>query len=99
MKGINEPMTKWYGLPVWIIGAAILISAFHWIGKIDPELIDEYGLESVRGFQYNGYMTSIIAGLPSWTFATIIWYVIAAIAGLYATSLWSVDQRINKDQR
>ena len=93
MKGIGEPMTKWYGLPVWMCGIFILISAFHWIGEIDQDLVDDYGLETVRGFQYNGDITHVIAGLPSWTFASVMWYVIAALCGLYATSLWTVDKR------
>ena len=79
MKGIGEPMTKCYGLPVWLSGIFILCSAFHWIGDIDPELITDYGLETVRGFQYNGNITNVIAGLPSWTFASFMWYVMAEL--------------------
>eukprot|EP00486_Rosalina_sp_Unknown_P013312 CAMPEP_0201596348 /NCGR_PEP_ID=MMETSP0190_2-20130828/193055_1 /ASSEMBLY_ACC=CAM_ASM_000263 /TAXON_ID=37353 /ORGANISM="Rosalina sp." /LENGTH=497 /DNA_ID=CAMNT_0048056655 /DNA_START=697 /DNA_END=2190 /DNA_ORIENTATION=- len=93
MGGISEPMTKCYGLPIWLSLIFLLVSAFHWIGEIDQDLVDDYGLETVRGFQYNGKITNVIAGLPSWSFASIMWYCASAIVGLYAVSLWSVDQR------
>jgi len=54
MKDTQEPIIKYYGAP----------ASFHWIGDIDPELIDEYGLEKTKTFMYNG--------LPNWAFSSIM---------------------------
>merc|ERR1719334_2518413 len=62
MNGINEPVTKWYGALVWIAFAMPIIAAFHWIGEVDPELIDEYGEEYAKEVMYNGKVRNVIAG-------------------------------------
>ena len=51
---------------------------------------DEYG-NDVKLLIYNGYIQNVIAGLPQWTFASIIWYTLSSIFGIYAASLWSTD--------
>ena len=91
MKGIREPVTRYYGIFAWLPIICVFVSAFHWIGEIDPELIDEYGREGVRSLQYNGFIDSVYVGLPKWTFATIIWYVIASVFGIIGVCLWDVD--------
>ena len=102
MNGISEPVTKYYGVFVWGFFITIFIAAFHWIGQgKDPQLIDEFGDDGVKSLIYNGYIQNVIAGLPLWTFASIIWYTVGAIFGIYATSLWTTDDddiNKNKDQ-
>ena len=71
---------------------------FHWISHIDPELVEEYGEETVRGFMYNGPVQPVIGGMPKWAFATLIWCVVGSIVGIYATSLWKVDGVYNDDE-
>ena len=44
MNGINEPITKYYGSFVWLIGIILFVTIFHWIDEIDQQLIDEYSL-------------------------------------------------------
>ena len=91
MKNIQEPMIKYYGIPVYLMPICSMIAVFHWFGKIDPELIEEYGKETVRGFMYNGEIRNVIAGMPDWAFSSIIWFVIATLFGLFATTLWKIE--------
>eukprot|EP01083_Nonionella_stella_P076055 207040_1 len=91
MGGIEEPVTKYCGCYVWLSLVLVLVSAFHWIGEIDPELIDEYGLEETKGMMYNGYVRDVIWGLPDWVLATLVWYVVATVVGIYATTHWTVN--------
>jgi len=92
MEGIKEPATRYYGIFLYSAIACLFISGFHWIGDIDPEL---KGNDSLI---YNGYIQNTIAGLPQWAFASIIWYSIAAILGIYSVTLWTTDDGDNKDQ-
>ena len=92
MKNVQEPMIKYYGLPVYFMGACAMIACFHWIGEIDPELIEEFGEDTVKTFLYNGKVQDVIGGLPSWTFASIMWFMIGTLSGIYATTLWKVDK-------
>jgi len=85
MHGISEPMTKWYGALVWLSLAIPLWTAFHWIGAVDGEL------EDVDGLIYDGEVRNVIAGLPDYIFATIMWYVVAVAVGVAATMTWDVD--------
>ena len=91
MNGISEPVTKWYGALVWIALAMPLIAAFHWIGDVDPDLIEEYGEDNAKGIMFNGEIRNVIAGLPDWAFATFWWYAVGAILGIIATAQWDVD--------
>ena len=93
MKNVQEPMVKYYGAPVYFMGACAIFACFHWIGEIDPELIEEYGEDTVKTFLYNGKVQDVIAGLPKWTFASIIWFVIGTLSGIYATTLWKIDEQ------
>eukprot|EP01084_Bolivina_argentea_P132592 233995_1 len=91
MDGINEPLTKYYGLFVYLTGFMLLIAVCHWIGEIDPELVEQFGLDNVKALPYNGKITNVIVGFPSWAFATLIWCIIACICGIFAASFWTVD--------
>jgi len=91
MKGISEPITRCYGAFIWLSVLCFIVTTFHMMGDIDPALIEEYGLETVRTFYYNGYVENVIVGLPFWVFATLMWFVIASICGIIAALTWNVD--------
>eukprot|EP01083_Nonionella_stella_P059136 154738_1 len=91
MKGIDEPMTKYYGVSVILMAIVLLITAFHWMGEIDPALVEIYGSEGVKQLLFNGYVQNVIGGLPDWAFATMIWYGIATLIGIFAAYLWNTD--------
>ena len=93
MKNVQEPIIKFYGIPVYFMLFCAIVAVFHWIGEIDPELIDEYGEDKVKTFMYNGSVQNVIAGLPNWTFASIIWFAVGTLSGIYATTLWRVDEQ------
>merc|ERR1719225_1681113 len=67
-----------------------MISAFHWIREIDPELREKYG-DGVIHLMYNGYVENVIGGLPEWAFASMMWYGVATIFGIIAAYLWNTD--------
>jgi len=91
MKGIREPITYYGGAFVWISFGITIIVTFHWTGVMDPELEAEYGREFAADLMYNGKIRNVIAGVPDWIFATLIWYLLAVGFGVYATMLWDVD--------
>ena len=91
IKGFDEPITKYYGIFVYLAVICTLISAFHWIGPVDPELTEIYDKEGVRHLFYNGYVENVIGGFPSWAFSTMMWYGVATIFAIYATYLWTTD--------
>jgi len=41
---------------------------------------------------YNGPVQKVIAGLPKWTFSSIMWLMLGTL------SLWKVDLNENEDQ-
>eukprot|EP01084_Bolivina_argentea_P132593 233997_1 len=98
MKGTSEPIMKYYGIFIWFSCIFFIVGIFHMFGAVDPKLVEEYGLETVRTFTYNGYIDSVIVGLPSWTFAIIIWNAIGCICGILATLTWRVDTTENKSE-
>merc|ERR1719334_293186 len=85
MDGVSEPVTKWYGALVWLSLAITIWTGFHWIGDVDPEL------DGVDGLIYDGKVRNVIAGLPDYIFATLLWYVVAVVVGVAATMTWDVD--------
>ena len=85
MHGVSEPVTKWYGALVWLSLAMALCAAFHWIGDVDAEL------DGVEGLIYDGEVRNVIAGLPDYIFASLMWYVVAMAVGVAATMTWDVD--------
>jgi len=91
MNGIREPITYYGGALVYICFAMTIIVAFHWIGEIDPELLEEYGRDYAEEIMYNGTIRNVIGGLPDYVFATIMWYLAAIILGIYATLQWDVS--------
>eukprot|EP01084_Bolivina_argentea_P006084 11499_1 len=91
MFKIKEPITTYYGGLVWLSLICCLISAGHWIGPIDPEIIEQYGIDVTKGFMYNGYVRHVIAGLPNWMFATLMWFIISVVIGVIATMQWTVS--------
>ena len=91
MSGIDEPLTKYYGVFVYAGGLCIFLSAFHWIGEVDPALEEEYGAEGVKHLLYNGYVRTVIGGFPDWAFASIMWYIIATSCGIVAAHSWNTD--------
>eukprot|EP01084_Bolivina_argentea_P256366 431602_1 len=91
MEGISEPITKYRGIFVWLyIGLSFLV-VIHWIGEVDPELIEIYGTQGAKQLLYNGYVQNVVAGFPQWLFQSMIWYAVATVLGLIATLLWNVD--------
>eukprot|EP00483_Globobulimina_turgida_P005350 UN05360 len=97
MKGITEPIIKYYGLLVWLTGAATLISAFHWIGDADQDLINQHGEETTKAMLYNGQVRKVIAGLPDYILATFLWYLVAVIIGIFATMQWTVNEKYSEE--
>jgi len=95
MKGITEPMTKYGGALVYLSMAITIIVAFHWIGEIDPELVDEYGSDYAKEIMYNGTVRNVIGGLPDYIFATMMWYLVAIAVGIAATLQWDVKAADN----
>eukprot|EP01084_Bolivina_argentea_P173751 300980_1 len=91
MNGITEPVSKYYGAPVWSSLVLCLVSAFHWIGPMDDAILDEYGEETAKGFMYNGFVRYVVAGLPDWMFATLMWYIVSMAIGIFATMQWTVN--------
>ena len=91
VQGIDEPMTKYYGMCVILPAVYTLVSAFHMIGPIDPALIKKYGEEDVKHLFYNGYVQDVIGGFPVWAFGSMMWYAGATISGLYGIYLWNTD--------
>jgi len=90
MKGINEPMTQYYGALAFGSMAMTIIPAFHWIGKIDPELEEDYGRDYAEEIMYNGEVRNVIGGLPDYIFGTLMWYLVAVGVGIVATLQWDV---------
>ncbi len=98
MTGITEPITKWYGALIWLTGIFTLVSAFHWIGEVDQELVDTYGEETTMGLLYNGEIRNVIGGMPDYIFATFMWYVVAIIFGIGATMQWTVNEEVPENK-
>eukprot|EP00483_Globobulimina_turgida_P009418 UN09437 len=97
MRGITEPITKYYGLFVWLTAAATLFSAFHWIGDVDQELIAQNGEEVTKAMLYNGKVRNVIAGLPDYILATFLWYLVAVLIGIGATMQWTVNAKLSEE--
>lgn len=91
MHGVSEPVTKWGGALVWLSLAGPFFAAFHWIGDGDAEL------DAVDGLLYNGAVRNVIAGLPDYIFASIMWYVVAVAVGVAATMTWTVDNEDDEE--
>merc|ERR1712013_189124 len=91
MNGITEPATKWYGVLVWLCPCFLCVAAIHWSGAVDPALEEEYGAEGVKLLLYNGYVRSVVGGMPDWAFASIFWFLCATVSGVCAAYSWGTD--------
>eukprot|EP01084_Bolivina_argentea_P054149 99316_1 len=91
MTGIGEPLTQYYGFFVIMMAVCCIVTCFHWIGEVDPELERIYGEEGVKQLLYNGTVQKVIGGFPEWAFASMIWYGIATGFGIVAVWLWNTD--------
>merc|ERR1712242_688944 len=91
MHGIGEPITKWYGVLVWLPFVLSLMVVFHWIGETDPDLIEEYGVEYAEELMYNGEIRNVIVGVPDYFTFSVIWYAIAIVMMIVATCNWDVN--------
>ena len=76
MSNTREPITAYRGVFVWLTLLCGIIPTFHWISEPDPALIAQYGEAAVRAMRYNGKVADVIAGMPSWVFASLIWCVV-----------------------
>ena len=88
---LSEPITQFGGVLVYMSMALTIVVAFHWIGAVDEELIDEYGREYADSIMFNGEIRNTIGGLPDYIFATMIWYLLAIVVGIIAALQWNVD--------
>jgi len=96
MAGISEPVTRFGGVMVWAAIALPIVATFHWIGNVDPELIEEYGEDYAAEIMFNGEVRSVIGGVPDYIFATLMWYVVAVALGVAATLQWDVHFAVTK---
>jgi len=93
MRGISEPIKKWNGVLVLMTFALSLFGVFHWIGRVDPDLIDEYGREYAESLMYNGQIRNVIGGVPDYFLMNLLWIAVAIMTGIVATLQWDTSQQ------
>ena len=91
VEGMQEPMTRFGGLYIWLTIFALFATTFSWINKIDTELVALYGMDTVKTFLYNGYVDTVTLGLPQWAFSCLCTFIVAGAMGLIAAESWKID--------
>ena len=98
MANIDEPLTKYYGIPVYAGLLCAILPVFHWIGEIDSDLQDRLGNDA-KSLMYNGKYSKIFAGFPEWALASVLWFGLGAILLVIASLQWTVDRTLKRKSK
>ena len=88
MKNIDEPITKFYGIPLFGSLICAALPAIFWFGEVDPILKEKFG-DGVHDLLYNGKYVPVIVGFPLWAFITLMLISFGALLQLISAFTWS----------